>query len=35
MQFTYLPADPVEALLMRLHNIVCSLSSGGPCMMPM
>lgn len=35
MQPFFVPTNPLQALMMRLDNLLCTLSSGQPCMMPM
>lgn len=35
MQPIYIPADPLQALLVELSRLFCSISSGGHCISPM
>ncbi len=35
MQPAFVPTDPLQALLLWVHNMLCTLVSGAPCMMPM
>ncbi|AHH21319.1 hypothetical protein NONO_c65490 [Nocardia nova SH22a] len=35
MHPTYVPANPLQALMMWWSHVMCELTSGGQCMMPM
>lgn len=35
MQPAFVPANPVQALLLRIHTMLCTLMSGQQCMTPM
>lgn len=35
MEPVYIPANPIQALLMEISHLICTISSGGHCIWPM